>query len=293
MQDIDFFEGKRSIQTLSISIDKGKRKLDCIICEDWQMVKETPFTLRCSNKRELKITHKTGFEQSSTETFENSIGGTLGVKGIASLKSSLKSSLKEEIKFQIGKEVTDTFSFSSPDCGYLLVRLYKKARTFHFKYEDTRFWHKKSMECAPVEWLAPIYDGTIREDYDPNCNCKDKKAEEGRQCTPCTIVFATFSKLAVFWEDTEQLEFADNPQSLNSYFSTDDWKGKIPANLLPDYLRFLTGIQVDEYLDAEVQHGAIFYSNTPEVYSREIINVELDKEFQPIENVFAYSRPKS
>lgn len=255
------------------------------------MIKQTPFTLRCNNKRELKVVHRAGFEQTSTETFESNIGGTLGVKGIASLESSLKSSLKEEIKFQLGKEVTDTFSFSSPECGYLLVRLYKKARTYYFKYEDTRLWHKRSMEFPLIEWLEPIYDGTVREDYDPNCNCKGKQAAEERVGMPCTVIFSTFSKLAVFWEDTKQLEFADNPQSLNSYFRTDEWRGKIPASLLPYYLRFLTGTQSDAYLDAEVRQGTIFYPNTPEVYPREIVNVELDEEFQPIENVYAYAQP--
>jgi hypothetical protein len=288
MQDIDFFEGKRGIQQLSISLNKGKTKLDCIIWEEWQMIKETPFTLRCNNKRELKVAHKAGFEQTSTETFESSIGSTLGVKGIASLENSLKSTLKEEIRFQLGKELTDTFSFSSPECGYLLVRLYKKARTFYFKYEDTRFWHKKSMECSLIEWLKPIYDDTVSEKYDPNCNCKGKVAEEARVGIPCTVIFKTFSKLAVFWEDTKQLMFADNPQPLNAYFS-DEWKGRIPARLLPDYLRFLTGTREDEYLDAAVQQGTVFFPNTPEVYPREIVNVEFDEDFQLIENTDAYT----
>lgn len=103
-----FFEGKQSIQQLSFQINKGKAKLDCTIWVEGQVIKPTPFTLRCNNWREIKVLNRIGFERPPLTTFENSIGGSLEVKGIASLESSIKSSLKEEIKFQLGKEVADT-----------------------------------------------------------------------------------------------------------------------------------------------------------------------------------------
>ena len=289
MEDFDFFEGKKSIKQISFLLNKGSTKLDCTIWEEWKVIDPTPFTLRCNNKREIKVLNRTGFEKTSTETFESNIGGTLGIKGIASLESSLKSSLKEEIKFQSGKEVTDTYTFSSPQCGYLLVRLYKKARTFYVKYEDTRFWHKRSVEFPLVEWQKYIYDGTVSQPYDPSCNCGDKPATE-REGTPCRVVFANFSKLAVFWQDTRQLEFPESPEHpLNSYFSTDEsvWKGKVPARLLPEYLGSLAGLQPNEDLDAQVWQETVFFPRNPEVFSQQIETVELDENFQPIQNVFA------
>jgi hypothetical protein len=294
MEGIEFFEGKRNIQQLSIGLNKGKTKLECTIWEEWQMIKPSPFTLRCNNKRELSVTHKAGFEHTSTETFESNIGGTLGIKGVASLESSLKTTLHEEVKFQLGKEVTDSFSFSSPECGFLLVRLYKKTRTYYFKYVDTRLWHRKAFEFPLVEWLEPIYDGTVSEKYDSNCNCKEQQASD-RIGTPCRVVFNIFSKLAVFWEDTKQLEFADNPHSLNPYFSVKDgiWQGEVPGSLLPDYLQFLTGVQPDKYLGAQVWQEPTFSPAILEVHPHNVVNIEFDEEYRPVEKIPVYATSES
>ena len=291
MEDIDFFEGKRSVKQVSFNLNKGKTKLDCHVWEEWLLIEPTPFTLRCNNKRELKVINRSGFEETHTRSFESNIGATIGVKGIASLESSLKTNISKEIKFQAGKEESDSFAFSSPECGYLLVRLYQKARTFYFKYEDSRFWHKRSLEFPLVEWLKPIYDATVQEPYDPGCNCKNKE-QATREGIACRIVFPGFSKLAVYWEDTRQLEFPDNPQFLTSYFSTNDesWKGKLPTSLLPDYLRFLTGTQQDLYLEASVWREPISFPKTAELFPQEIVNIELDEEFQPVDHPEDYDQ---
>jgi hypothetical protein len=285
MQDIDFFEGKRSVKQVSFSLNRGKTKLDCHVWEEWQLIEPTPFTLRCNNKRELKVINRSGFEETHTNTFESNIGATIGVKGIASLESSLKTNIGEEIKFQAGKEESDSFTFSAPECGYLLVKLYQKIRTFYFKYEDTRFWHKRSLEFPLIKWSKPIYDGTIKELYDAGCNCKNKQ-QAVREGIPCRVVFQNFSKLAVFWEDTGQLEFPDNAQPIDPYFSKSEsaWTGKLPASVLPDYLRFLTGTQQDSILEAKVWKESVFFPNTPDLYPQEIVNIELDEAFQPVEN---------
>ncbi|MEO6188049.1 MAG: hypothetical protein ABIO82_00190 [Ginsengibacter sp.] len=93
--------------------------------------------------------------------------------------------------------------------------------------------------------------------------------------------FPGFSKLAVFWEDTQQLQFADSTESLNDYFNTTDgnWIGEIPARVLPDYLLFLTGIESSESLQATKIQESLLYPLLPEHYDRNAARIPLGEEF--------------
>lgn len=261
MEEMDFFEGKRPAKQITFQLNNGKTILDFIISEEWLLIEPTPFTLKCNNKRELKLTQRFGFEKTDKEAFETNIGGTIGVKGIASIESSLKSSVGQEIKFQAGREVTDTFSFDSPECGFKVIKLYQKVRSIYVKYEDKRFWHRRAIEFPLTQWLKPVYDGSYRELYDPSCNCKQQKADV-REGTPCRIIFPGFSKLAVFWNDTGQLEFAEGGKSLNEYFTVKSgkWTGEIPSTLLPKPLLFLLQLEEGLSLKAEVVQEDVFFS---------------------------------
>ncbi|MEA2779899.1 MAG: hypothetical protein QOK29_1443 [Rhodospirillaceae bacterium] len=284
MQDLDFFEGKRPLAKVVFILNKGKTTITCTPWEEWRLLEPCPFTLRCGNAREEKVTQRVGIEHSQTTSFESTVGSSLGQKGVAALESSLKSTLGQEIKFQAGTEREQTFTFDSPKCGYKVVRLYQQVRALHIDYRDTRFWHRDANELTLVHWLKSIYDATHAEQHDPRCNCDDVLVQEPRSGTAARVVSGAAAKLAVQWSDNYQLEFADVPLAIDSYFN---WgrtvDGRLPTDVLPDYLRFLAGIEPGKLAEAQVWQEAVQAPMTPGMRSPSEITIELDDEFQRIE----------
>ena len=67
MEQLDFFEGRRRLTGVVIHLHRGKASLVCTPWEEWRLVSPSPFTLRCGNKRERKITRRIGIEQTEHE----------------------------------------------------------------------------------------------------------------------------------------------------------------------------------------------------------------------------------
>jgi hypothetical protein len=283
MQEMDFFEGKRSLTKVLVVLHKGKRTITFTPWEEWLPIGETPFTLRCGNSRSSKVVRRFGMERTQRLSFENNIGSSLGVKGVAALESSLKTSLGEEIKFIAGTEQEEAHEFNSPECGYKVVKLFQRARVLHVDYRDTRFWHRDAKECTLVQWLAPIYDGSYAVKFDPSCGCGDE-----RDPGPPGDGFAArlecgyAAKLVVQWQDNNQLEFGDKPVVLNSYFPSGlSEVGDLPTDALPDYLRFLAQMEPDTSIPARV---IMEESRPAERDFRDVVEIEvqLDENFEPL-----------
>lgn len=289
MQDIDFFEGQRPLTKIVFILNNGKTTLTCTPWEEWRLIEPCPFTLRCGNKREEKLTQRFGLEHTQRSSFESTIGGTLGERGIAALESSLKSTLGEEIKFQIGTEVQQTFLFDSPACGYKLVKLYQRVRALHIKYDDQRFWHRNAVELTLVQWLKSIYDSTVVERLDPNCNCEKSTGIPDWTGIAARVECKGVAKLAVQRTDNHQLEFPEKAESLNSYFTWEGAvKGQIPTDVLPDYLRFLAGIDSGLLMDAVAWQEPVLFVTRPEFsHGTSEVTIELDESFEPIEAPFS------
>jgi len=279
----EFFEGKRPLNNTVFVLHKGKATLTCKPWDEWQLVAPTPFTVRCGNSRTEVMRFRYGIQQTERSSFESTLGSSLGVKGVSSVESSLKQTIGQEFTFQVGGEREQGFTFDSPDCGHKHVRLYQLTRCVYLAYEDKRFWHKDAWEHTVVQWLHPIYDATRVEQDDPNCNCKRTDAEQGRDGVPVRIVFDKLSKLAVQWLDNHQLEFADNPVSLNeSFVWGDQVAGEISSDLLPDYLRFLTGIEAGIPVQAFAVQESLSYVCAPNLSFTTTETVHLDDNFDRI-----------
>lgn len=283
-QEINFFEGQKPLTKVVFIYHNGKASLTVTPWEEWRLIDPTPFTLRCGNKRDRKITQRIGIEHSQHSSFESSIGSSLGKKGIAAIESSIKSTIGKEIKFQLGSEVEETFSFDSPTCGYKLVKLYQKVRVLHLKHEDKRYWHKSAVEFPLVQWLRSIYDATIVEPYDPGCNCEKTHDMKSRNGDPARIVSSIFGKLAVLRRDNDQLEFPENAKSLNGYFTwSDEVAGQISSDLIPDYLRFLSGIEKGELLDVKAFQEPVLFTSTPDFkHPAGEVEVEFNESFEQV-----------
>jgi len=286
MPGVDFFEGQRPLTKIVFILNKGKTTIVCTPWEEWKLIEPCPFTLCCGNSRTEKIIHRLGIERTQSTSFESTIGSSLGEKGIAAIEGSLKSTFGEEVKFQAGIEKEQEFNFDSPKCGYKVVNLYQKVRAVHIKYDDQRFWHRNATELTVFDWLKPIYDGTYAEQQDPRCNCKNMPEQETREGIAARIVCGDALKLAVQWSDNHRLEFPEEPVALNQYFSWGQTiDGQLPAFLLPDYLRFLVGVEAEEFLEAHAFRESVHFVETPTFQGATEVRIELNEVFEPLETI--------
>jgi len=284
MDEVAFFEGRRPLTNVVITFNKGKTRIAITPWDEWQIIKPCPFTLSCGNSRSKKVTNRFGIERTQTTSFENTIGASIGVKGVAALEGTLKTKLGEEVKFQAGTEEEETFTFDSPKCGYKVVRLYQHTRSYHIGYEDVRFWHRCANEVVLTHWFEPIYDATYAVEYDARCNCKNVPEQVEREGTQARITCGPVSKLAVQWKDTGDLEFADKPGAINRYFENREGmvEGGLSADLLPDYLRFLAHIESGAVVKAEAWLDNARFSTAPVFRSAPEVIVEFDDAFEPL-----------
>ena len=299
MEEIDFFEGRRPLTSVVFLLHDNKVSLTFTPWEEWLLIPKCPFTLRCGAKREIKLVKRSGIEKTERESFESTVGGSIGVKGIASIESALKTQVGEEIKFQIGTEVHDTFTFDSPARGGKIVRLYQKARRIHVKHDDQRYWHRAYNDFTVTQWLETIYDGSEAWDRDSQCDGSDPKPprgpndppppQRGHERIPVRVDVGVAAKLAGFFSGTKKLIFADGSEDLTSHFN---WgktiQGALPSRLLPDYVRFLAGMDDTETISASVWKESIHFPTTPEMQSTSHIVLELDDEFQLVERMLLY-----
>lgn len=285
MDQLEFFEGRRRLTGVVILLHRGKASLVCTPWEEWRLVSPSPFTLRCGNKRERKVTRKFGIEQTERESFESTLGSTLGTKGVASVESALKAQTGHEVKFSVGTEVDETFSFDSPACGYKTVRLYQIVRCVHLKYDDQRFWHRAALDQTVTQWLRPIYDGSTAEKYIPECNCDPKQhAIQLGDGVPARVEMGIVAKLAGFFQKGGRLFFADGTDDLARHFS---WRGNVTGRLsgsvLPDYLQFLADVDSSIELEAAVWQEPVLHPTTPDSRASAYVTIELDDDMEPIE----------
>lgn len=290
MEEMDWFQGRRFLTGVVMLMHRGKATLTCTPWEEWRVLAPTPFTLSCGNARERTITRRIGIEQAERESFEASLGATLGQKGIASLESAIKGQIGHEVRFLVGAEESEKFQFNSPACGRKTVRLYQLVRCIHLKYEDRRLWHKDAVDHTVTQWLPSIYDASFAEQYSPECNC-DRSLEVKRQGgTPARIDAGILAKLAGFFQESGELLFGDGEVNLASHF---DWresgvKGQLPARMLPEYLRFLVGLEKDVVLEAAVWQEPILHPTIPETVPSSYVTLELDDNMELVEEALMY-----
>ena len=145
------------------------------------------------------------------------------------------------------------------------------------------------MELTLLQWLKSIYDATVVEQHDPKCNCEKQYGPVDRAGVAVQFGFDGFAKLAVQREDNRQLKFPDFAESLNSYFSWDEdtFRGRLPTDILPEYLRFLAGIDSGLKVEAVAWREPVLFVTSPEFnHGASEVTIELDNSFEPIREPF-------
>jgi hypothetical protein len=181
-----YFTGRRKVgEQFEVKIS-GHKKLLCTVSKLWE---DRPgYECACGQKRKIIVEKTWGISKKVSETIESTLESSLGVEGVATLKSEIKGTTNHEVEWTYHETQTEEFECNAPQCGCHEVRIaqlvfeyelvcYERGRIFHRDVWDRR-WEKTIPELTQ---LISSWDDTT--EYDPRCkDCKPKEvpAFDGR-----------------------------------------------------------------------------------------------------------------
>lgn len=240
MDSFEFFTGDRTADSFQIELHDGRAKLTCIIVERWEELFSRSLTCGARNTR--TITQRFGISSVEHEDLEATIKGSLGLKGIAELKSEVKGKTGRELHLEESREVVEEFEFEAPVCGQLNLQVYQLKRIFKLSYSDSRFWHAGSWTKTLTEYTNRINDLSKQVENDPACGCK-RKPESGSDGFLHLIVSNNLGMLVPYRRCGNGIELP----SLGLSIPSDKIDEVLFANyvfrreVFPSYLLFLAG----------------------------------------------------
>jgi gas vesicle protein len=235
-----YFPGERTIDSFAVAFNDGKTTLICSVNEQWE--EEIGGTLRCGNEHTYSVTRRFGISTTDREELEATITGSLGLKGIAELRSQVKGKVGRELRLEEGQETKKEFKLKAPECGRLSLCVYKLIRLYRFRYEDNRLWRKERWEMTIAEGTNHIDDKSIKQIYDPACGCDPPG--ESRINERVRLVSDNINMLV----DCAQTQNGVEIPMLRTIVATSSIENMMFADftfdseLLPPYLLFLAGV---------------------------------------------------
>lgn len=200
--------------------------------------------LKCGNRRKAVLTRRCGITREQRENLEATVKGSIGLKGIAELKSEIAGKSGIRIEFDESTETSEKFVFSAPACGRLDLTSYQLQKVYRLQYDDRRLWHKDHWTRNILEWVDQLYDDSRKYNYDPDCRCPRKKESE----MDGKIVLEIEDKLAMntpFSRTEGEFRLSELDLSLSEGQFNRMLRGDFEVNsdLLPPHLLFLAGIE--------------------------------------------------
>ncbi len=175
----EYYADRRLIRPLfEIPIVPDKIKVMCAIYERWEF--RRGFDCKCGNKVTLKLVKTEGLSAGASATLQGSIESSLGVSGLASLKTSLQANVGLTVNWSQAQSEEFTYECDPPACGscdiliYQLVRdydlsIYKKGGLF-----KASIWDHKAGAAVPE--LTGFYTQvTDRVEWSEGCKCPAKE----------------------------------------------------------------------------------------------------------------------
>jgi len=241
-----YFSGRRQIGSF-VLYPHRRAVLTCEIFERWEDI-ERGSTARCGAPGSVEVKKEVGLSQRDYETLKTSIEGSIGVQGIASLKSTVEETLGREATWSVSESTTKTFSFNSPDCGRRSETIYQLVREYQLSYRRERLFSTETWERLLRE-RTQCHDAVPEiEPYDDLCGCPRpaRPSYDGR-----LVVEMGDSSMRVQYRRTAdgvELHFGNSVGSA-SLNPTQRVRASIPTVFIPESLKFLGAIE-GEQVDA-------------------------------------------
>jgi len=118
-----FFVGRQTIgEPFEVPVS-NHTKIRCQIFQRWKQ-KET-YECSCGLTVPFKVTRTWGVSEKDTETLEASLGGSIGAKDIAQIKSRIATTSGHEIEWTYSRAQEMNFTCDPPACGRKEIRIYQ------------------------------------------------------------------------------------------------------------------------------------------------------------------------
>ena len=181
----EYYPERRMIRELfEIPILTDKVKVTCAVYERWDF--RRGFDCKCGNKVTLKLIKSEGLSAAASATLQGSIESSLGISGLASLKTTLQATVGITVNWSQVQTEEFTYECDPPKCGICNITIYQLVREYDLAVYKrgglfkNGVWDRKGGACVPeltgfytevpdrVEWSesckCPPQD--VRNDYD-------------------------------------------------------------------------------------------------------------------------------
>lgn len=141
-------------------------------CREHWIKEGTSIPARCGISGTLSFENSRGITAKEMRSLEDTVTGTFGVKGLASLETSVKESVASEVA--ISEQTTKTLTLACPaaKCGSVIYHLYQQVRDHQFDFHRPRFLRSPAVTTETPREYVGQYDFKIdKQPGDPNCPC--------------------------------------------------------------------------------------------------------------------------
>jgi hypothetical protein len=171
-----YFPDRRIIRELfKIDIVPDKLYVQCAIYERFEFRANLPCT--CGQKTSKKFSKTQGVSTKISATIATFVEGSLGVAGLAQLKTSIQATLGAEVNWSESRTEETNFECAPPKCGSCDLTIYQLVREHELAIYRKGggifrpgFWDKKWSGTIPeeVESYAEVPDCL---EWDDKCKC--------------------------------------------------------------------------------------------------------------------------
>lgn len=255
-----FFEGREHIGS-AFFLETGSKneRVKCAAFNRWIDTKQG-VTLRCGRDANIEISKTVGLGETKSETSEDSIESTLGVTGLAKLKSQMKEILGYEISWNRATSTKVSLNRKAPPCGRYELAVQQLVREYDFTFyrrgswpfrHDT--WDLKGQRPGVPEYTE-TYD-LIEDDFEFDERCKNRACEapatapdyEGRISLGFpNVTFNAPYKISGGGLIIIRLGREEVPvQGPSAKFGESGSQLQFPLDLVPEIVRFLCGVSTE------------------------------------------------
>jgi len=181
-----YFTGRRKAgEQFEVKVSDHKK----VLCTVFKLWEERPgYECACGQKRKITVEKTWGISKKVSETIESTLESSLGVEGVASLKSEITGTTSHEVEWTYHETETEEFECNAPQCGCHQVRIAQLVYEYDLLCYERGWifrrdvWDRKWAKTIPERTqLISSWDDTT--EHDPRCkDCKPKEipAFDGR-----------------------------------------------------------------------------------------------------------------
>ncbi len=155
-----YFTGRKRVADQFEIVVSDRRKVFCTVFALWEDI--PGYECACGQTLEISVEKSWGVSKKDSYAIESTLKSSLGLEGVASLKSEIRATTKHEVEWDYHETKTEKYKCKSPKCGSNEVRVaqlvyeyellcYERARFLRKANWDMR-WAKTILERTPVDF---------------------------------------------------------------------------------------------------------------------------------------------